>query len=342
MKAAAIFHTAPEKSECRAIALTAPRDDEVVIQSICSAISPGTESMIYRGGMPPELPGDSVIPSLGSRLNYPFRYGYALVGVVIEIGAKVDSGWAGRKVFCFHPHQSKVVIAVRDCLEIPGDISAEDALFLANMESALNFVMDANPVFGSRVMIFGLGVVGFLTYLLLNRLPLARLIVADPLQYRRNQVTRFERTTVIDPFDEKRWRSLISELFDDQEPEGVDTTFELSGNMEALNQAIEVTGFSGTILLGSWYGTRSRALNLGGHFHRRRIQILSSQVSTLNPNLTGRWTKQRRIELVWQMIRDLRPAYLIDHRFSPADCNRAFQVASGRLEKAFQVIFEYS
>lgn len=341
MNAVAIFHTEPEKSELREIRLQAPNDEQVLIQSIASAISPGTESLIYRGHMPQGIPKDSVIASLDAEFDYPFRYGYALAGTIIEHGAKVDPVWLGRKVFVFHAHQSKLVVPIRDCLAIPDYVSVDNALFLPNMESALNFVMDANPVFGSRVMVFGLGVVGLLTCMLLARLPLARLIAAEPLCQRRKRGMESGLSTIIDPLDESQWKSLLNELFDGQGADGVDIAFELSGNMDALNQAIEATGFSGTIVSGSWYGTQTTALNLGSHFHRRRINILSSQVSTLAPHLSGRWSKQRRIALAWQMIRDLQPASLISHRFSAHDCDRAFQVVSRHLENAFQVIFEY-
>lgn len=342
MKAQAIFHTAPEKSECREISLAPPEPDEVLVQSICSAISSGTESLIYRGHLPSGMQGDSIIPSLRGDLEYPFRYGYALVGRIIGHGANVDPDSLGRRVFVFHPHQSQVVIPFRECWLFPEDISVEDALFLPNMESALNFVMDGNPVFGSRIMVFGLGIVGLLTCCLLQKLPLGRLTAADPLEYRRERGIDLGISTVIDPFDRQQWRSLLGELFEPGRSDGVDLAFELSGNMDALNQAIEVTGFSGTILSGSWYGTQNRPVNFGGPFHRRRISIVSSQVSTIHPRLSGRWSKQRRIELAWKMIRQVRPAFLITHRFAPQECDRAFEVASRHLERSLQVIFDYS
>ena len=178
MKALAIFHTEPEKSEVQEIELASPKNNEVVIEALCSAISPGTESMIYRGEMPRGIPGDSIIRSLGDNLEYPFTYGYALIGTIIGHGINVDPNWRGRKVFAFHPHQSRAVLPIQDCLPIPDNISPDNALFLPNMESALNFIMDANPVFGSRVMVFGLGVVDLLTCNLLDKLPLASLIAA--------------------------------------------------------------------------------------------------------------------------------------------------------------------
>ena len=342
MKSLAVVHIGPGKAEPREISLETLGSKEVLIQTLCSAISPGTESMIYRGHMPREIDGDVSIRNLDGRLEYPFSYGYTLSGKITECGKEVDSSWIGRSVFVFHPHQDQVIVPVVECLPIPADLNHYDALFLPNMESALNFVMDANPVIGSRVMVFGLGIVGLLTCELLSRQGPDRLIGLDPLADRRQRALNSSLCDVADPSDTGQWQSLINELFNNSNAQGVDIVFELSGNMQALNQAIEATGFDGTILLGSWYGTHSHALDLGGHFHRRRINIVSSQVSTLSPSLSGRWNKQRRIALAWDMIRAIRPASLITHRFQLQDCDRAFEVASQRLENCLQVIFEYS
>lgn len=343
MKAAAVFHTAPEKSEIREINLASLKDNEVLIKTRYSAISPGTEAMIYRGKMPRGMTGDCTIASLGGVLEYPFSYGYSLVGTIVNCGKSVDPGWLNKRVFAFHPHQSRTIMRLEECLAIPDDVTSQDALFLPNMESALNFVMDGNPIFGSRVIVFGLGVVGLLTCKLLDKIPLTELIAVDPLDYRRQQRPKTNRSDVLDPFNESQWQNLIARLFShNNDSGGFDVAFELSGNLKALNQAIEVTGFSGTIVLGSWYGNQSQSVNLGSHFHRRRINLVSSQVSTLQPRLTGRWTKSRRIDLAWKMIRDTRPASLITHRFSLSDCDRAFQITSERLENSLQVIFDYS
>ena len=341
MKTAAVFHTRARHTEYRELQLSSPKAGEVLIEALCSAISPGTESMIYRGHLSSGILGDSIISCLQSQLEYPFRYGYALVGRITDTGENVDPAWLGRTIFTFHPHQKHALVAIADCIEIPEGISEYDALFLPNMESALNFVMDANPVFGSRVMIFGLGVVGLLSLALFRKLPLSRLIAADPLEYRRRRALDLGLVTAIDPLDQTQWAALLQELFDGSDGGGLDLALELSGNLEALNQAIEVTGFSGTVVLGSWYGSQSQSLDLGGAFHRRRIRLLSSQVSTIDPGLSGRWTKQRRFDLAFDLIRELRPCSLITHRFAPEDCDLAFRITSQRLEQALQVIFEY-
>ncbi len=341
MPAIAVVHTAPQSVRLFEYEVATPRSNEVVIDTLYSAISPGTESMIYQGNMPRDSIQDETIKSLSGNFEYPFRYGYSLVGSIVKTGADVDPVWLGKKVFAFHPHCSKALVSIDDCLAIPEDIRPQAALFLPNMETAVNFIMDANPMIGSTVMVFGLGVVGLLTTGILSLLPLHKLIVADPLINRIGQAKNFGALQGINPQDEQQWSALLAQLFNQSDHDGVDLVFELSGNMEALDQAVKVAGFNGKIIVGSWYGMQSKAINMGNHFHKRRLQFISSQVSTLNPAHSGRWDKNRRIRLAWDMIRRLNPEQLISHSFAPSECSKAFATNDKQLDNAIQVIFRY-
>ncbi|MEN8259384.1 MAG: zinc-binding alcohol dehydrogenase [Pseudomonadota bacterium] len=314
---------------------------DLLIESHCSAISPGTESMIFNGMFPKNLPQDKTIKSLRGGFDYPFTYGYALAGEVVDAGAGIDSSWRGRRIFAFHPHCDNAVVHADDCIPIPDDIPTQAALFLPNVESALSFVMDANPKVGERIMVFGQGVVGLLTTSLLAAFPFTELIAADPLAFRRERSLGLGAGKAVDPSDPIQWEALKSELFQDRVDDGLDLAVDVSGTMDALNQAIELTGFDGRILIGSWYGTPEQPLNLGGHFHRRRQRLISSQVSTLNPALTGRWNKARRIETAWQAIRKIAPQGLITHAFDIHDCQHAFELVSQRDDNVLQAIFRY-
>jgi len=166
------------------------------------------------------------------------------------------------------------------------------------------------------------------------------LIAADPIAGRRQRSIELGAGRAIDPADGGEFAALERELFE-REPGGLDLAIELSGNLEALDQAIQLTGFSGRVIVGSWYGPSAHALELGTHFHRRRIRLVSSQVSTLDPRLSGRWTKERRIGLAWDAIARLEPQRLITHTVAFRDCQRAFELASRRQGDALQVILEY-
>lgn len=335
MRANALFHVAQRRVECREVALAAPGTGEVLIESRCSAISAGTEAMIFNGAFPKDTPLDGSIESLKGGFAYPFSYGYALVGEVSATGPGVEEGLIGKTVFAFHPHQDRAVVPLSGCHRVPDGVPAEAALFLPQVETALNLVMDGAPLIGERVLVFGQGVVGLLTAALLAEFPLARLVAAEPLAWRRELARRWGIAQTVDPADAGQWQALLASL------NGADLVFELSGDMAALNQAIETTGFDGRIVVGSWYGVKSQPLDLGGRFHRNRLRLISSQVSTLNPALTGRWDKARRIDLAWRMVAKLRPERLIGASFPLARCQQAFETICARQDGVMQVIFRY-
>jgi threonine dehydrogenase-like Zn-dependent dehydrogenase len=134
----------------------------------------------------------------------------------------------------------------------------------------------------------------------------------------------------------------VQACFQNQEAEaGADLTYELSGSPAALGQALAVTGFSGRIVIGSWYGQKRVDLDLGGRFHRSRLRLISSQVSTIAPEWGGRWTKRRRLHVAWEMLQQLRPAPLITHRFPLAQAVQAYALLDRHPEEALQVLFTY-
>jgi threonine dehydrogenase-like Zn-dependent dehydrogenase len=125
------------------------------------------------------------------------------------------------------------------------------------------------------------------------------------------------------------------------QPDGADLALELSGSPEALDQAIAVTGYAGRVVIGSWYGKKRAALDLGGRFHRSRIRLISSQVSSIAPELSGRWTKERRFDLAWEMLRRVQPRRLITHCLPVTEAPRAYQLLDQTPEQAIQIVFQY-
>jgi 2-desacetyl-2-hydroxyethyl bacteriochlorophyllide A dehydrogenase len=318
-----------------------PPPGQVLVQTMVSAISPGTELLIYRGQAPADTPVDATIAALAGDFGFPLRYGYAAAGRVIAAGSPAEQAWQGRLVFAFHPHESHFLSAPTELLPIPDTIMPEEAVFLPNMETAVNFLMDGHPAIGERVVVFGQGVVGLLTTALLAQFPLARLITLDRYASRR------ERSLALGAhlsFDAAAADVLdrVQACFQPQDADaGADLTYELSGSPAALDQAIAVTGFSGRIVIGSWYGQKRADLNLGGRFHRNRIRLISSQVSTIAPEWGGRWTKRRRLQVAWHLLQQLRPASLITHRFPLAQANHAYALLDQQPEEAVQVLLTY-
>lgn len=341
MKARAIHHVATRKVAVGHASLPALGPQDVLIRTLYSAISPGTESLVFRGRFPPGMPLDTGIAGLRGNFSYPFAYGYALVGEVVDAGTQVDRAWLQRRVFAFHPHQDYAVASLSEIVAIPAEIEPLAALFLPNTESAVSFVLDAEPRLGERAMVFGQGVVGLLTTALLADFPLALLASADPIAHRRERSLGLGARPSIDPGDPAQCAALRDRLFAERDDDGLDLAIELSGNAAALNQAIELCGFDARIVVASWYGVEPAQLELGGHFHRRRIALVSSQVSRIAPRLSGRWSKRRRLDAAWDAIVRLGPQRLVTHQFRFDDCQRAFELVSGRGDGVLQAVFEY-
>ena len=313
--------------------ISPPKPEQVLVQTLLSAISPGTEMLLYRGQIPSNIPLDANIAVYQSQPTYPSKYGYSLVGRVTGIGKSVDPTWIGRTVFSFHPHESHFVANPEELLPVPSDVTPEQAVFLPNMETAVNFVMDGAPLIGEEVAVFGQGIVGLLTTALLGRFPLGRLVTLDRFLLRRQISMDLGAHASFDSGNIEQVKSLFGE--------GIDLCFELSGSPEALNHAIALTGYGGRVVIGSWYGTKTTSLELGGRFHRSRIRLLSSQVSSISPELSGRWTKDRRFSVAWEMLKSIAPQRLITHKIPFINAGQAFHLIDKEPAQTVQVVLTY-
>jgi 2-desacetyl-2-hydroxyethyl bacteriochlorophyllide A dehydrogenase len=317
------------------------RSGEVLIETHLSAISPGTEMLVYRGQFPQKLPVDKNIKTFDQDFKYPLKYGYTTVGRVIETGLSVSDGWLDRMVFCFHPHESHFAAHPDQLIPVPADIAPEAALFLPNMESAVNFLMDGRPIVGEAVVVFGQGIVGLLTTAQLATFPLSCLISLDKWPLRRKTSLAVGAHVTLDPAAPDLNKKLTAACVSCSGIETADLIYELSGNPAALHQAIGITGFGSRIVIGSWYGTQRATLDLGAGFHRDRVRLISSQVSTLAPEFSGRWSKGRRLDVAWEMIRRIKPVDFITHRFDIHRAGEAFQLLDERPGEAIQVVLTY-
>jgi 2-desacetyl-2-hydroxyethyl bacteriochlorophyllide A dehydrogenase len=337
-----LYFTAPRQVELREETLPAPGADDVLVETICSAISAGTEMLIYQGRFPQDVETDSVISSLRGGFAYPMAYGYASVGIVREVGESVKGEWLNKTVFSFQPHASHFICKPDSLFLIPLSLSPESACFLPNMETAVNLVQDGAPIVGERVLVFGQGVVGLLTTSLLKEFPLDALVTIDRFDLRCQmsrvecQTTNVSRCETLDSSTNDFHQQALSAL-----DQGADLTFELSGNPAALNDAIALTAFSGRIVVGSWYGEKPAEIDLGGSFHRSRIKLISSQVSTISPELSARWDKSRRFDVAWKALERIKPEKWITHRFAIHEAAQAYQILDESPQEAIQLLFTY-
>jgi len=343
LRARRVTFTAPGEVEVRRVDVPEPGPGEVRVATEVSAISPGTEMLVFRGLLPEGMALDATLPALAGPTGYPLSYGYAAVGTVEAVGAEVGEAWLGRRVFAFHPHSSRFVAAADDVVALPDGLAPEAAALLPTLETAVNLLLDGRPAVGERVVVLGQGVVGLATTALLAAMPLACLLTLDLHPLRRRASTALGASESLDPGAAgtgDRLRELLAG--GGEGPDGADLVYELSGDPAAVDAAIEAAGFGGRIVVGSWYGAKAAELHLGGRFHRARQRLVSSQVSTLAPELTGRWTRRRRLATALAELPRLALDQVVTHRFPLAEAKAAYALLDRHPEQAIQVLLTYT
>jgi Threonine dehydrogenase and related Zn-dependent dehydrogenases len=328
MADSALYFTAPRTVEPRPVSVD-PAATEVVVETDVSAISAGTELLVYRDEAPDDLPVDETIDAFDDSFEYPLRYGYAAAGRVVDTGSEVSDAWLDRQVFGFHPHQTRFAAAPDDLVVLPDDVSPAHGSLLPTVETATNLVLDSEPRLGESVVVFGAGVVGLCTTRLLSAFPLADLTVVEPIADRRETATAMGADRVVTP------ETAAAELGDR------DLALELSGQPAVLNDAIDAVGYDGRIVVGSWYGDKRAPIDLGGAFHRDRIELVSSQVSTIDPPRRGRWDRERRFDTAVEWLDRLDCERLISHQVPFTEAADAYELLNERAESALQVVLTY-
>jgi 2-desacetyl-2-hydroxyethyl bacteriochlorophyllide A dehydrogenase len=320
--------------ELRSEALPEVGPDDVRIEAIASAISQGTEMLVFRGQVPAGLELD--LPTLRGSFAFPIKYGYASVGHVVETGSDVRTLARGDAVFVLHPHQSTYVVPADLPARLPTELDPILGVFLANIETAANVVIDAAPRLGERVAVFGQGVVGLLITQLLRLTGVSQIIVVEPVLRRRELACQVGADVALAANDE-----VVGAIRELTEGAGVDLAIEASGSNGVLDQALETLVFGGTCVVCSWYGTKPVQLMLGGAFHRRRLRIVSSQVSTIDAALQPRWTHQRRMSLARDLLPGLQLNSLISHRIPFEQAAEAFELVDQHADQTVQVVLTY-
>ncbi len=325
----ALYFTGPRTVQVRPFALDPLAADEVLVETAASAISAGTELLVYRDQTPENMEIDEELTGFEGDFSYPMQYGYAAVGQVTETGSDVDADWLGQTVFSFTPHQTQFTASPEELVSVPDKIAAAHATLLPTVETATNLVLDCHPRLGEQVIVFGAGVVGLCVTRLLAAFPLESLVVVDPLDNRRAIARKMGADRAIHP-------DTVAKTVSD-----VDLAVELSGQPDVLNDALGVVGYDGRIVIGSWYGAKQTSVDFGGRFHRNRIELISSQVSTIDPELRGRWDKDRRFETALDWLEQIDPDRLITHQIPFSEAQDAYELLDEHPEPVLQVVLTY-
>lgn len=323
MQAERLLFTAPGKLVHDKVSLPPLKERACLVKALYCGISAGTERLAFLGQIPESLLLDESIPELKQAAVFPYPYGYCLVGQVLDCAAAADRFWIGKRVLVFHPHQNYLSVNSSRLIALPETIDARAAVMLPNMETAVNLVLDGAPLLGENAVITGLGCVGRLVLFLLQQFPLESLHAMETSSWR---ITAAENASGIK----------INEAIDGQ----ADLVFELSGNPAAFQKAIDLCGYNGRVLAGSWFGSKPVRLDLGSAFHRKRIRIISSQVSTLAPGIRESWDFGRRMRTAVSQLEKIDIEKMITHTIPFSRAEDAYSLITDTANAYLQIILD--
>jgi 2-desacetyl-2-hydroxyethyl bacteriochlorophyllide A dehydrogenase len=316
-----------------------PATGQVLIRTIFSGISAGTEMNVYRGTAPQWRTRQDIESGLfvgTAEWTYPLVYGYANVGQVEDLGPDVDGVNVGDTVFSYTPHCTWVVADASDVVVLPELSDLRRGVFLANLNTGLNGVLDARPSIGDVVVVSGLGVIGLIVTRLLRRGGAGYVIGIDPLEHRRQRALEAGADLTLAP--DPGLAELVRQQTNDR---GADIVIEVSGAATALNGAIRMVGLGGKVVAMSWYGGTFESLSLSGEFHHNRVRIHSSQVDAVNPDLGPLWSTARRMDVALALLVDLPLEDYITHEFTPAQADEAYEMIDHAAGMPIQCIFRH-
>src|SRR5690349_17091910 len=165
----------PGSGEIRAVTLPDPAPGDVLVRTLRSGISRGTETLVFRGGVPPDQYAAMRAPFQEGDFPGPVKYGYLSVGAVEEGPGSLR----GRTVFCLYPHQTAYVVPAASVSVVPEDVPPARAVLAGTVETAVNALWDAAPMVGDRVAVVGAGMLGCCVARLLGRIPGVEVTLVD-------------------------------------------------------------------------------------------------------------------------------------------------------------------
>jgi threonine dehydrogenase-like Zn-dependent dehydrogenase len=283
-EARAFWIHSPGAGEIRSVQVPPPGPDEVLVRTVCSGISRGTETLVFRGEVPPSQYEVMRAPFQEGEFPGPVKYGYLSVGVV----EKGPEALQGRTVFCLYPHQTAYVVPAASVVPVPDGVPPRRAVLAGTVETAVNALWDAGPLIGDRITVLGAGMVGCCVAALLARFPGVDVELVD-LDPDRAGVATALGVAFASPADAANQRDLA---------------IHASATSAGLQRCLDLLRAEGTVLELSWYGEREVTLALGGAFHSGRLGIRASQVGTLSPARRAGRTYSDRLALALDLLRD--------------------------------------
>ena len=284
VEAHAFWLSAPGRGEIRPVTLPEPGPSDVLVRTLRSGVSRGTETLVFSGRVPPGQYAAMRAPFQEGDFPAPVKYGYLSVGAVEEGPPELR----GRTVFCLYPHQSAYVVPAGAVALVPEDVPPARAVLAGTVETAVNALWDAAPLVGDRIAVVGAGMVGCCVARLLSRFPGVHVTLVDVDSTRADVATTLGVGFAL-PEDAAGDRDLVVHA---------------SATSAGLQRSLDLLAPEGTVIDLSWYGDGEVRLSLGGAFHSGRLAIRASQVGTVSPARSARRTTADRLALALDLLRD--------------------------------------
>jgi threonine dehydrogenase-like Zn-dependent dehydrogenase len=249
------------------------------------------------------------------------------VGEVVACGEAASAGAfaPGDRVFALAPHGDAHALPAEAARPLPAPVPTSRAVLAASLETAITCVWDAHVSVGDEIVVLGGGVVGLLVAWLSSRAG-ARVRVVEPSPRRRDVALRLGAQAALAPESDR--------------PRGeADVVVEATGDPASLERAIAHAGKEATVVVASFFGARAHPVPLGSAFHRSRLTLRSTQVSSIPPDRAPRWTAGRRFGVVGDLLREPALDLLLDPPFPFDEAPRAYaeiaEAPGDRLQTSF-------
>jgi len=286
-EAQAFWLREPGVGEIRPASLREPGPGDVRVRTLRSGVSRGTETLVFRGGVPASQYAAMRAPFQDGDFPWPVKYGYLSVGVVEHGPPELR----GRTVFCLYPHQTAYVVPAEAVAVVPDDVPPARAVLAGTVETAVNALWDAAPLLGDRITVVGAGMVGCSVARLLARIPGIHVTLVDV------DATRADVAAALG----------VGFALPADAADGRDLVVHTSATSAGLQQSLDLLAPEGTVIDLSWYGDAEIRLSLGGAFHSGRLGIRASQVGVVAAARRGRRSAAERLALALELLRD--PAF---------------------------------
>jgi threonine dehydrogenase-like Zn-dependent dehydrogenase len=277
----------PGRGEIRPATLPPVGPEDVLVRTVRSGLSRGTETLVFRGGVPESQYAAMRAPFQEGEFPGPVKYGYLNVGVVEE----GPSALVGSTVFCLYPHQTEYVVPASAVTVVPASVPVARAVLAGTLETAVNALWDARPLVGDRVAVVGAGMVGCCVARLLAGIPGVSVTLVDVDSSRAGVASTLGASYAV-PGDA---------------PGYLDLVVHTSGTSAGLQTSLDLLAPDGEVLELSWYGDAPVTVSLGGAFHSRRLAVRASQVGEVAAPRRGRRSHSERLALALDLLDD--PAF---------------------------------